>query len=91
VRDYAIAKQVKAQLEIECGLASQALRAIPGIGSGPMGLTPDAVKATPEYREAKARSDATFAALRNFNGKFVKLFAAEIKAERRAKFNPEKE
>jgi hypothetical protein len=83
---YNIAKQVKAKLEAEVELTSKVLRGIPGIGSGPMGLTPDHVKASQFYRLASARFDAAFAALRAFNGNFTKQFAAEIKAERREKY-----
>jgi hypothetical protein len=81
--NYAAAKLVKWRLELEVALASKAFRAIAGIGSGPMGLTPDAIKFSPDYRLAKVRFDVAFAALRDFNGEFHKTFAAEIKAERR--------
>ena len=84
--NYAEAKQLKAQLEGNLDVASKALRAIPGIGSGPMGLTPDAVKNSPEYRAASAAYDVAFAALRNFNGQFVKAFKAEYAAERRERY-----
>ncbi len=47
--------------------AGKAMKAIPGIGSGPMGLTPDHVKFSPAYRAAKAASDAAFAKLRKLN------------------------
>jgi len=46
--------------------ASRALKAL-GAGSGPKGLTPDAIKQSPEYQEAKRKSDAAFKALRRFN------------------------
>jgi len=82
---FTLAKVAKQHLDNECTAASEALNAVPGIGSGPMGLTPDAVRATPEYRTAKAAFDAAFAALRDFNGKFNKQFAAELRAERRAR------
>lgn len=45
---------------------------------GPMGLTPDDVKASPEWRKAKARYDRAFANLRAFN-------AAMVKARRQAR------
>jgi len=46
--------------------ASRVLKAL-GANSGPMGLTPDTVKQSPEYQEAKRKSDAAFKALRRFN------------------------
>lgn len=57
-----------AAAEIDQRAASADLQAIPGIGSGPMGLTPDAVKASPAYRAARARYDAATARLRKLNG-----------------------
>jgi hypothetical protein len=85
---YIAAKAARAILENEVTLASREFQAIPGIGSGPMGLTPDAIKASPEYCAAKKRFDLGFAALRHFNQTFVKTYAAEIRAERRAKRAP---
>ncbi|QDJ96225.1 hypothetical protein Xoosp13_38 [Xanthomonas phage Xoo-sp13] len=51
---------------------------------GPMGLTPDHVKATPEFKFAKYVFDLAFKKLREFNGEFNRKFKAEIKADRRA-------
>jgi len=45
----------------------RALNAIPGLGSGAMGLTPDSVKARPDYQKAKHESRMAFEALREFN------------------------
>ncbi len=50
--------------EGEYHAASKAMQQFP---RGPMGLTPDAVKATPEWRAAKQRLDRAFARLRAFN------------------------
>lgn len=82
---YHIAKAAQAALMVETKNASKTLRAIPGVGSGAMGLTPDAVRLSPEYRAAKAAFDAAFARERAFNGRYVKQFAKEIRAERRAR------
>ncbi|MGE5732779.1 MAG: hypothetical protein ACM37U_12605 [Gemmatimonas sp.] len=76
------AKAEGAALESELSAAEQELKVFP---RGPMGLTPDAVKALPEYRAAKARVDKAFARLRAFNGVFVKRFAKELRAERAAR------
>lgn len=45
--------------------ASKKLKAI--AGGGTMGLTPDSVKASPEYKQAKAEYSAAFARVRAFN------------------------
>lgn len=52
--------------------ASHALKNLSG--GGALGLTPDSVKSTAEWREAKKRYDLAFAAERAFNGWFVKEF-----------------
>lgn len=52
---------------------------------GAMGLTPDDVKFSPAYRLAKQQFDASFAALRKFNGEFTKAFAKEIREDRLAR------
>lgn len=83
---YETFKEAQAVLEEIVERTGKVLREIPGVGSGPMGLTPDAIKASPEYRAAKAAYDKAFAALRAFNGKYVKLFKAEISAERAERF-----
>jgi hypothetical protein len=54
---------------------------------GPMGLTPDSVKATPEWKAARKACDETFEALRAFNSFYVKTFKAEIQADRLAKYS----
>ncbi len=59
--------------------------AIPGVGSGPMGLTPDAVRATPAYREGAAVYAVAFAKLRRFNAGYVKAFKVELRNARRAR------
>lgn len=52
---------------------------------GPMNLTTDAARATPEYKVAKLALDRAFAQERAFNTYFVKTFKVEIKADRAAK------
>lgn len=51
-------------LEAEVKAASLALKQFP---KGALGLTSDAIKATPEYQAAKRRYALAFAALRCFN------------------------
>jgi hypothetical protein len=65
--------------------AAQALKAIEGVGTGWMGLTPDSVKASPKYQEARRRFDWDFDSLRKFNTWYVKTFKRELAQERAAK------
>jgi hypothetical protein len=51
---------------------------------GAMGLTPDAVKASPEWQAAYRIERAAFAELRTFNAMYVKRFKKEIYAARAA-------
>jgi hypothetical protein len=51
-----------------------------------MGLTPDHIKALPEWKEAKKAFEKSFVELRNFNGWFVKQFKKEYAAERKNRY-----
>lgn len=51
-------------IDAEVNAASAALKAFP---KGPTGITPDAVKCSPEYQTAKRRYQVAFAALRSSN------------------------
>ena len=84
---YAAAKAVRDQLERDWRAASEALNALPGASTGPIGLTPDHVRSTAAYQAAKAAYDQRFASLQAFNRQFVKLYRADILAERRARTN----
>ena len=53
-----------------------------------MGLTPDHVKADPEWRAAKDKADALFQSLRTFNGFYVRHFRRELAIARRAARGP---
>ena len=81
---YENAKLVKDAAWDSNRLASEKLRAIPGISSGPFGTTPDHVKETPEYKEAMANFDRTFKNMREINQWFNRVFKKEIRAERKA-------
>ena len=63
-----VIETARAALEAEHKAAGEALRAIPGIGSGRMGLTPDHVKQSPEYKAARAAYWLAHDRLRRFNG-----------------------
>lgn len=89
---YEEAKHEQERLEQKLRAATQALNEIKGAGSAEkvagisvMNLTPDSVKATPEYKAAKAAVDKAFAELRNFNELFTKKFKNEIKEDRRTR------
>jgi hypothetical protein len=79
--DYARAKLLRDQLEAETNRTDKALKALSG--GGAMGLTPDHVRATPEWQKAKHEFDAAFAALRAFNTVYVRRFKDELAQERR--------
>lgn len=83
--NFAAFKAAQALLDAELSAATEAIKEIPGHASGPMGLTPSAVKALPAWQAARARVDRAFAAVRAFNGANVKLYARELRAERDAK------
>ncbi len=70
------AKAERDQLEAKYREAGVALRAFPRNG---VGLASDSAMATPEYRQAKARVDKAFAALRAFNAGFTKVFGGRTK------------
>jgi len=67
-----VLRAAKKQLEAELDSASNALRSIKGVGSGLMGLTPDSVKQSQEFIDAKNQYDRAFAQLRAFNGRYGK-------------------
>ena len=78
---YLEARKLQQALALDVERFSAKVRAFPA--DGPMGLVSDAVRATPEYRAAKADYAAAFEKLRGFNAWFVKTFAKEIREERR--------
>lgn len=77
------AKAAQAALYAAAKRASDRLATIPGVGSGQMGLTPDAVKFSPAYREARASYQRAADEVRQFNATFTKVFARELREERR--------
>lgn len=76
---YEMYKQAAAQLDARVSATSAALKKFP---RGVMGLTPDAVKATPEWQQAKRAYSLAFEQSRKFNAFFVKNYKKEIAAER---------
>ena len=83
-REFAIAKQAQMALESQLRDVSAFLSTFP---KSAMGLTPDSVKATPEWSAAKRDMDILFANLRAFNAVFCKRFARELRDERDARYS----
>lgn len=80
--DYETAKLIQEAQQTNLKALSGRLQEYP---RGAAGLTPDSVKFSPEYRLDKQAFDDAFRASREFNTRFNKAFAKEIKAERRAR------
>lgn len=80
------AKAYKTQLESLLDFADKRLKAFDSYGKSAMGLTPDSVRAMPEWKEAKETFDIAFQNLRNFNAKYTKAFKKEIQEERKNKY-----
>lgn len=68
--------QIRERLAGELGIAPR----------GPMGLTAEPIRLNPEYRAAKATSDALCDRLRRFNKTFTRVYAKEIRADRDARW-----
>jgi hypothetical protein len=79
------AKAKQAELEAACVRASHVINNIPGVGTGRMGLSPDSVKLSPEYRGARADYAVAVFRLGQFNRWFTKAYSGEIAEERKAK------
>lgn len=84
-KNYELAKIEADRLDAEYSEAGKALNEIVNKHGGPRanGLTPDAVKAMPEWQDAKQRLNEAFQRLRNYNSYFVSTFKKEIKANRK--------
>jgi len=73
------AKEHHDQLEAEVQRTGRDLKQLSG--GGLMGMTPEAVRATPEWKAAKHAADKAFAAFRAFNAGYVKRFKRELADE----------
>lgn len=73
----------QARLETAWRAAGDALKGFP---KGAMGLTPDSVKASPEWQAAKRAYESAFAALRAFNG----AHTAELRAAHKQSATPDR-
>ena len=79
---FEIALEMQSVLVARHREAGKRLNSIEGIGSGPMGLTPDTVKASAPYREARQDYDACHEALRRFNKWFLPKYKTELRCHR---------
>jgi hypothetical protein len=76
---FAAARVTAEQLDEAMHVANEALQKFP---KGPLGLTPDAVKRSPEWLTASRNFTFAFQALRRFNRTYTKTFAEELRHER---------
>lgn len=85
--NYQEARHIKTQLERAHDFAAAGLRdyLTNNVAPSCMGLTPDKVKFSPEYRKVKATFDQSFKELQAFNTFFMKHFKKEYAEERRNK------
>lgn len=81
---YAIAKAAFVTLQQEAEQAGHNLKAIPGVGTGPMGRTPDVIRETSQYRAARAAHDAATEAAHRFSKEFLKAYRRQWDADSRA-------
>jgi hypothetical protein len=82
---FEAAKATRDEINARCKRACERLNTIPGVGTGPMGLTPDEIKFSAEYKEAKREADREFARVREFNDWFTKAYREELAEERKVK------
>lgn len=78
------AKTLREQWAADERNAGAQWRAIRGVGSGPMGLTPDAVKFSPEYSAARRSHERAAERLGNLNKWIVRNYPKEARADARA-------
>ena len=79
---FAVAKATAQHLKGELDKAAARMRGFPKLANG---LTPDDVKASPEWRAARAAYWAAHDAYRAFNAQFTRAFKRELRAERNAR------
>jgi len=77
-KSYQESKAERDAIDSELSAISDKLGAFPRLANG---LTPDSVKALPEYRALRSAYDSAFKRLRIVNAEFVKRFKREIKAD----------
>lgn len=78
---YQQAKAYSEALDASYDYATKNLKELSG-PTGPMGLTPDSVKTSAEWKQAKSLADSIFRELRAFNTWYVLRFKKEIAQDR---------
>jgi hypothetical protein len=84
--DYAACK---AEYERLCAINDahgKTWRDIPGVGSGPMGLTPEHIRTSAAYQSARANFEASKLECGKFATPYLKRFKREIAADRAARY-----
>ena len=79
---YEEAKAIRESLNRAHDIAAAALKEASGTERGPMGLTPDHIKSTPEWKSAFNSERRAFSALRSHNMMMSRTFKKEIRADR---------
>lgn len=82
--NYVDAKVISDKANKDCDLANSKLQSVPGLNSGVMGLTPDHVKRSTEYKVAISEFNIAFSYLRKVNAWFVKTYKKDYAADRKA-------
>lgn len=78
-------REARAHADVLDSAARAAGKLLDGFPKGPTGLTPDTVKASAEFKAAKAAFDAAFARQRAFNAWYVDAFKKDIAQDRAAR------
>ncbi|MFK4131937.1 hypothetical protein ACI2KR_06535 [Pseudomonas luteola] len=81
--NYDEAKAKADELDAAYRYHGNKLKAFP---KGALGLTPDDIKSSPEYKAVKRDFDEAFSRLRAFNAFFTRQFTKEIRIDRRERF-----
>ena len=79
-------EQAKAHQDSLYALLNAKDSALQEFPKGAMGLTPDSVKASREFKLAKAEYEIAFQAVRKFNAVFTKQYRKEIQAARMERY-----
>lgn len=82
ITSYAQAREIADTVERKQKEASALLRSFPRLANG---LTPDHVRATSEWQDAKHKADAAFSALQRINQIIMRHYKREYMAERAAR------
>jgi hypothetical protein len=83
--EIGIAQAAQNALSAEVDRCAAVIQAIPGVNDGPMGLTPDAIKFSPEFIAAKANFEKAKSALRAFDKLLGKAMLKKMAQARMAK------